>query len=253
MRCVAPFLIYPLLTTHNKRLPLCAGWEQAQAYLILPVALVVSQYVATVLLPPTPPDEDAKEDDNAKTTKAVLKLLPLMVGYFSLTLPAGMGLYWLANNVFTTATTYYLKNLGGAQTPVPKLERPKLKLGTAIRSGVSAEEGDAAAMAITAPPVAAEAAPAAAAVAASAASAADVAQVSAPSAAAAAAVEAPVAAAASAPVPAAAEAQPAPAAAEAAAASAAPVLAAGRLPRRCKRAKDPAKRKVATGRPPLAA
>ena len=219
------------------------GWDQAQAYLILPVALVVSQYIATVLVPPTPPDEDAKEDDNAKTTKAVLKLLPLMVGYFSLTLPAGMGLYWLANNVFTTATTYYLKNLGGAQTPVPKLERPKLKLGTAIRSGGGAEEGEAMAAdmmaAVSAPPVAADVAqPAAAAVA------------SAVAPAVATEVEAPVAAAASAPVPApaAAAAQPAPAAAEAAAA----VLAA-RMPRRCKRAKDPAKRKPATGRPPLAA
>jgi YidC/Oxa1 family membrane protein insertase len=218
------------------------GWDQAQAYLILPVALVVSQYIATVLVPPTPPDEDAKEDDNAKTTKAVLKLLPLMVGYFSLTLPAGMGLYWLANNVFTTATTYYLKNLGGAQTPVPKLERPKLKLGTAIRSGGGAEEGEAMAAdmmaAVSAPPVAADVAQPA--VAASVSAAPVVATE----------VEAPVAAAASAPVPApaAAAAQPAPAAAEAAAA----VLAA-RMPRRCKRAKDPAKRKPATGRPPLAA
>ena len=70
-----------------------------------------------------------------------------MVGYFSMTLPAGMGLYWLANNVFTTATTYYLKELGGASTPVPKLERPKLKLGTAIRSAPAAEEGAAAATA----------------------------------------------------------------------------------------------------------
>jgi len=115
------------------------GWHSAQLYLILPVVLVVSQYVSSVLLPPTPVDSSDEESESAKNTKVLLKVLPLMVGYFSLTLPAGMGLYWLANNVFTTATTYYLKEMGGAQVAVPKLEKPKLKLGTAIRSaGASA-------------------------------------------------------------------------------------------------------------------
>lgn len=38
-----------------------------------------------------------------------------MVGFFSLSLPAGMGLYWLSNNIFTTAITYYLKFGGGAK------------------------------------------------------------------------------------------------------------------------------------------
>ena len=42
-------------------------------------------------------------------------MLPLFVGFFSLSLPAGMGLYWLSNNVFTTSITYYLKYLGGAK------------------------------------------------------------------------------------------------------------------------------------------
>jgi YidC/Oxa1 family membrane protein insertase len=115
------------------------GWPSAQKYLVLPTLLVVSQYVTSVILPPTQPEDGEKENQTAENVKVLTKVLPLFVGYFSLTLPAGMGLYWLANNVFTTATTYYLKELGGAQTSVPKLVKPKLKLGTAIRSGAVAE------------------------------------------------------------------------------------------------------------------
>jgi hypothetical protein len=172
-----------------------------------------------------------------------------MVGYFSLTLPAGMGLYWLANNVFTTATTYYLKELGGATVTVPKLERPKLKLGTAIRSApaeggaegaaegsvLAADAGVQGAGAAPAVSAAVTAAPAAPAVAAAAVAAAP------------AAAAVPAAASAAAPADASA---PAPAAA-AAVAAAVVVAPPKRNPRRCKRMKDPAARKL--GRPTLAA
>ncbi len=50
-----------------------AGWEAAQLYLVLPVALVISQYISTVLLPPTPPDADAAEDEATKNSKVLLK------------------------------------------------------------------------------------------------------------------------------------------------------------------------------------
>ena len=90
------------------------GWHDAGLYAALPLALVASQYVATVLLPTPTPDS---EEDAAKqeTSKALLKVVPLFVGFFSAVNPAGLGLYWLANNVLTTATTYQLKYLGGAQ------------------------------------------------------------------------------------------------------------------------------------------
>jgi hypothetical protein len=174
-----------------------------------------------------------------------------MVGYFSLTLPAGMGLYWLANNVFTTATTYYLKELGGATVTVPKLERPKLKLGTAIRTqpaeGDAAESALASVMSVDAPAVAAVQ-PAAVSVAS-----AMGADAAAPAASAAASAPAPVAvASAVAAAPAAAADGAEPAAAAAAAATAAVVSGPyPRMPRRSKRMKDPALRK--TGTPPRTA
>ncbi|KAL3917158.1 MAG: hypothetical protein SGPRY_006514, partial [Prymnesium sp.] len=75
------------------------GWHDTLAYLVLPVVLVASQYVSTAFLTP-------KTDDPAQQqSQAILKFLPLMIGWFSLNVPSGLGLYWLVNNVVTTATT----------------------------------------------------------------------------------------------------------------------------------------------------
>jgi CHASE2 domain-containing sensor protein len=38
-------------------------------------------------------------------SQAILKFLPFMVGYFSLNVPSGLGVYWIANNLITTLTT----------------------------------------------------------------------------------------------------------------------------------------------------
>jgi len=39
----------------------------------------------------------------------VLKYLPLLLAYFSLSVPAGLGLYWITNNVLSTVGTVSIK------------------------------------------------------------------------------------------------------------------------------------------------
>jgi len=71
------------------------GWHDTLAYLVLPVLLVLSQYVSMSILTP-------KNDDPAQAqTQAILKFLPLMIGWFSLSVPSGLGLYWMTNNILT--------------------------------------------------------------------------------------------------------------------------------------------------------
>ena len=85
------------------------GWSDTGAYLVLPVALVISQYISTAILTP-------KTDDPAQQqTQAILKVLPLMIGWFSLNVPSGLGLYWMTNNVVTTLTTVLIKRSVAAQ------------------------------------------------------------------------------------------------------------------------------------------
>ncbi|XP_039035380.1 inner membrane protein PPF-1, chloroplastic-like [Hibiscus syriacus] len=63
------------------------GWHDTAAYLVLPVLLVVSQYVSMELM--KPPQTDPAQ----KNTLLVLKFLPLMIGYFSLSVPSGLSIY----------------------------------------------------------------------------------------------------------------------------------------------------------------
>ena len=75
------------------------GWHDTLCFLALPCALVVAQTISMkVLQPPVDPN-----DKSAANANRVLKYLPLMIGYFSANVPAGLGLYWMTSNVFSVA------------------------------------------------------------------------------------------------------------------------------------------------------
>jgi len=73
------------------------------------VVLVLSQYASTQLLTP----KSVTEDPAQAQSQAILKFLPLMIGWFSLNVPSGLGLYWLVNNVVTTTTTVLIRQSVG--------------------------------------------------------------------------------------------------------------------------------------------
>ena len=130
------------------------GWADTAAYLALPVLLVVAQSVSTQLL--QPPGQS--DDPNAPGNNAVLKFLPVMVGFFSLNVPAGLTIYWFCNNLITTASTLYIRGtveanpvtMGGASAapPAPK----KLKKKKKAKAGPAFEDLVAAAPKAPAPP-----------------------------------------------------------------------------------------------------
>jgi len=118
------------------------GWHDTLAYLVLPVVLTASQFVSTAILTP-------KSDDPAQAqSQAILKFLPLMIGWFSLNVPSGLGLYWLVNNVVTTATTVAIRSTVQAPemataTSAPVAEPPRSQ-GFGRRYGEVVESTDAA-------------------------------------------------------------------------------------------------------------
>ena len=79
------------------------GWETTLAYLSIPVMLVIAQSVSLRIL--TPPSDDPA----VQSSQRILKYLPLMIGYFSLSVPAGLGVYWVINNILSTVTTGGIK------------------------------------------------------------------------------------------------------------------------------------------------
>lgn len=106
------------------------GWSDTFAYLVLPVLLVVSQYISIQIMQPS----QQSDDPNVKNSQAITKFLPLMLGYFSLSVPSGLSLYWLTNNILSTGQQVWLQKLGGAKVPTlklsddtPKKEQPQIQ------------------------------------------------------------------------------------------------------------------------------
>lgn len=79
------------------------GWHDAISYLVLPVLLVISQFVSQKIVSP------ASTDPAQQQTQNILKFIPLMIGWFSLNVPSGLTLYWLVNNVISTSQQVYMK------------------------------------------------------------------------------------------------------------------------------------------------
>mmetsp|Transcript_13019 Transcript_13019/g.34741 ORF Transcript_13019/g.34741 Transcript_13019/m.34741 type:complete len:289 (+) Transcript_13019:2-868(+) len=87
------------------------GWHDTLAYLALPVILVIAQSASfTILTPPT-------EDPNQKRTQDILKFLPLMIGFFSLSTPSGLVVYWVCNSFLTTLQTLIIRQAIGYKPP----------------------------------------------------------------------------------------------------------------------------------------
>lgn len=109
------------------------GWSDTAAYLVLPVLLVLSQYVSMEIMKPP------ETDQSSKNSLLVLKFLPLMIGYFSLSVPSGLSIYWFTNNVLSTAQQLWLRKLGGAKPIVGQDGGNIISAGQAKRSGRTVE------------------------------------------------------------------------------------------------------------------
>ena len=88
------------------------GWDDTLAFLVLPAFLVVSQFVSMELMQPKSTDPQQQQSN------AILKVLPLMIGWFSLSVPAALSVYWVTNNIVTTASTLWIRSM--MPPPVPK-------------------------------------------------------------------------------------------------------------------------------------
>ncbi len=82
------------------------GWDDTLAFLSIPVILIISQSISMNLM--------ATKDQEQP---AFIKFLPVLIGWFSVSVPAALGIYWVANNFITTALTLQIRS--GIQVAVP--------------------------------------------------------------------------------------------------------------------------------------
>lgn len=92
------------------------GWTDTLAFLTLPVILYVSQTISQkALQPPRDPSKPMTEQE--EISQGILNNLPFIVAFFSINVPAGLGIYWIFNNIITTALNLGLKQKF-AETPL---------------------------------------------------------------------------------------------------------------------------------------
>ncbi len=94
----------------------CIGWGQALAYLVLPVLLVVSQYYMQQMM--TPPNPDPQQ----ASMNSMMKIMPVMFGYFSLIVPSGLTLYWFTSNILALIQQYFTQ--GGLKPAIVPAGKP---------------------------------------------------------------------------------------------------------------------------------
>lgn len=97
------------------------GWHDTIAFLTIPAILIIAQTISLRVL--TPPSDDP----TIQQSQRILKYLPLLLGYFSLSVPAGLGVYWITNNVMSTVTTLGIKTyLKSNPQAAPEIDIEKL-------------------------------------------------------------------------------------------------------------------------------
>ncbi|HET7420610.1 MAG TPA: YidC/Oxa1 family membrane protein insertase [Candidatus Dormibacteraeota bacterium] len=101
-------------------------------YLIFPLLAALTTLVQSKMLQmPPPPNPTEQEAQAAQMQRTMIWLSPLMIGWFSLNVPAGLGLYWFVGNCVSIIQQSFVVgwgNLlpsrfrtvaGGAPTPPP--------------------------------------------------------------------------------------------------------------------------------------
>lgn len=95
------------------------GWETTLSFLIMPVLLVLGQKFTMTTLSPEIDTSKMTEEEKKQTesSQVVLKFLPLLIGFFSLQVPAGLTIYWFTSNFFTLSQSLAVKAYFKANPP----------------------------------------------------------------------------------------------------------------------------------------
>lgn len=88
---IETFLTIPLVSTAGLKWP----------GVIIPVLAAVSTYAQSKIMMVMTPSANADPNNPAMAmTKTMTYVMPFMMGFFCISMPAGLGLYWTISNIF---------------------------------------------------------------------------------------------------------------------------------------------------------
>jgi YidC/Oxa1 family membrane protein insertase len=95
-------------------------------YLVFPLLAAVTTYVQTKMLQmPPAPNLTEQEVQAQQMQRMMVWMSPLMIGYFALNVPAGLGLYWFIGNCVGIIQQYFVVGWGNLLPGRGKAEQPR--------------------------------------------------------------------------------------------------------------------------------
>jgi len=124
------FLFIPNLMALPSHTFLVAGLPiPAVVYLIFPLLAAGTTYVQSKMLQqPVPPNPTDQEMQTQQMQRTMVYLSPLMIAYFALQVPAGLGLYWFVGNCVSIIQQSFVVGWGNV---LPKRGSPPAVTGQA--------------------------------------------------------------------------------------------------------------------------
>lgn len=122
---------------------------QSDATLILPLLVGATMYIQQKMMqPPTPTGPLSQSQmQQQQTQQMMLWMLPLMFGFWSLSVPAGLALYWAVSNIAGIVLQYFymgrtfsfrsLLSMSGPPAPVPAATQAAIPTGRAAKQSAA--------------------------------------------------------------------------------------------------------------------
>jgi len=109
------FLFVPHLNLTPQQVPLAHGLPiPALVYLVIPLLAAGTTFVQSRMMQqPVNPAATDQEKQQQQMARQMQVLMPLMIGYFAIVTPAGLGLYWSISNLFSIGQQYLVNGWGG--------------------------------------------------------------------------------------------------------------------------------------------
>jgi YidC/Oxa1 family membrane protein insertase len=98
---VAHFLFVPNLNDNPAHHLLVAGvpYIPIPAYIVFPLLAAITTFIQSKMLQmPPPPNPTDQEQQTQQMQRTMVIISPLMIAWFALNVPAGLGLYWFVGN-----------------------------------------------------------------------------------------------------------------------------------------------------------
>jgi YidC/Oxa1 family membrane protein insertase len=137
------FLFVPHLNDLPSTHPLVPGLPiPTLVYLIVPLLAAATTFVQSRMMQqPLSAVPTEQEQQTQQMTRTMQFMMPLMIAYFAIVTPAGLGLYWFVSNCFSIIQQYFVTGWGGLRPPAVPMPATAPALQTVSLSAKSDEEG----------------------------------------------------------------------------------------------------------------